>query len=271
MTTKCRYLLAVALIAYCHAKLIAGDQPDGGYIVTYGEIKRVGDQQYSLQIKQKTVRRDELLKDLSDPDRETRLDAIRAIARKGKLPKQDSPALIKALGAALKDKEISVRYNAVEVLSDLGPDCVAVLPAMIEMMKEKEALVRGQTIRAIAQLGPDAKPAIPAFVVALSDEQHLVAGLASHALGEIGAAAVPALVDALKSPEPNARTEAVHALAMIGPAAKEAVQPLKQLVAGSDQLLSYKARQAIEDIEETPGRAVRIYSRKASRNPQNSK
>jgi len=247
------------MIGWWGIAIVVTARPEGEYTIKNAEIKPAGNGRYSLQLKEKMVGLGQLLNELKSKERESRLNALRAIAWPEDWPKNDSGALIKVLGDCLKDKEVSVRYHAVDALSRVGPECVAVLPALMVTAKDKEALIRGQALRAIGKIGPEAKPAIPGLIDSLDDEQHLIAGLASHALGNIGVDAVPALIKALRNPNVQVRTEATTALAMIGPKAKEAIPALKELFADSDKSVAYQARSAVNDIEEAPGRAIRIF------------
>jgi HEAT repeat protein len=218
---------------------------------------------HGWEVKKATL--DELLKAMRSEDRFTRLSAIRANEWPDLWPKSDAPALIKALGEALQDKEISVRVNAAQVLRLVGPDCIAVLPDLLESMKEDDAFVKGWSIQAIGMIGPEASSAVPALVQVLTDEKEgsdlspqqkdLVGMHAAFALANIGPDAVPSLVALLK--RQGAAVLACQALRKIGPQARAAIPALKELA--SDKQLGWHARCALEEIEETRGRNASPY------------
>ena len=83
---------------------------------------------------------------------------------------------------------------------------------------------------AMAVLGPTAKSAAPMLVGKLNHVQPWVRCSAMDALAAMGADAVPALVDTLKNGPGNAPIRAAIVMENIGPAAKDAIPTLEQVM-----------------------------------------
>ncbi len=202
-----------------------------------------------------------LLPLLSDEALQVRLDVAHVLRSIGR------PAVPHVLGALRNDPSPIGRGTAAEVLAQMQPKPVEVVPFLLEATKDKEGLVRVQAGNALWQIGqrPEAiqilaeglkdkdpvvrkhaifalsnsgsaaKAAIPALIEALKDENpaSMAAVLAADMLGKFGPEAkeaVPALVQALESKFPAHVGSAVDALGNIGPEAKAAVPALIKLM-----------------------------------------
>src|SRR2546423_1686501 len=93
---------------------------------------------------------DALVKDLDSADRETRLNAINALAEIGPDAKKAVPGLIKILH--VKDEEL--RLNAALALGKMGKDAVAPLA---KLLGDKDLDTRYYAISALGWIGKDAK------------------------------------------------------------------------------------------------------------------
>lgn len=89
---------------------------------------------------------------------------------------------------------------------------------------------------------------LPARYVLPSFEQRTEQQVAAEALGQIGSRAVPQLVQALKSPEPSVRRQAVDVLMRMGPDAKDAVPELTRLLEDEDEGVRKMASRALGRI-----------------------
>jgi HEAT repeat protein len=241
-------------------EMMATVRADEPYTIKHADIKPVAGG-YSLQFTEKKASIEELLSELKVDNLDTRKDAIRAIQWPEHWPAKDRKALIEALGDRLKDSDAGIRFTAAESLDYVGTDAVAVLPALMEATKDENDLIRSRAIGAISKIGPKAKPAIPVLITRLGDKQKLIAGFAADALGNIGSEAVPSVEKELNSKNAQVRKLAADALAMIGPDAKDAVAALKELLNDDDKKVARAAQLAIDDIEEKPGRTIRIFPR----------
>ena len=72
-------------------------------------------------------------------------------------------AAAEALGKALKDKDLSVRYDAAQSLSVFGPDAKAALPALTAALDEEDVEVLKKVIYALGEMGPSADQASAAI------------------------------------------------------------------------------------------------------------
>jgi hypothetical protein len=79
---------------------------------------------------------------------------------------------------------------------------------------------------------------------------------AADALGRIGPPAVPSLIEALKSPDPEARLQAAQVLARMGSDAKEAVPDLIRLLDDPDERIRKAATRALGRIGPDAAAAV---------------
>ena len=96
-----------------------------------------------------------------------------------------------ALGAALGDKSLRVRLNALEIVVRVGPPVAATVPAIVATLADKEALVLA--VWALGKMGPASVDAVPALVAVHAKQPAMV----EAALLDIGPLAAPALVAAL--------------------------------------------------------------------------
>jgi outer membrane protein assembly factor BamB len=139
------------------------------------------------------------------------------------------PAAIPLLVELLRDRRVSARRGAVDVLIDFAPDTEAIQPALRRALRDADAEVAGDAARALAALGRRAGPSVAALVATLSHEDAYVRVYAAEALAAVGPRAGPAsaaLARALGDPVPGVRWAAAEALAGIGPAAESAVPRL---------------------------------------------
>src|ERR1019366_2237679 len=251
-------LMATLMVLSAALQADAGQSED--YTIRYGEIKPIGNGFYSLQLKEKKVTLEQLLKEMKAPERTTRLDAVRAVELPKDWPKKDRGDLIKALGECLTDQDVAVRYAAGEILGcDVGPDAIIVLPRLLEAVKDEEPFVRRFALRAIAKIGPKAKDAIPVLVKALDDENKFIRRDAAHALTYLGPAAVPALIDSLKDSKGQVRMDILNFIPEMGEDAKPALPALSKLLGDSDSFVAYRVRRAMEDIGNLPEYRRRDY------------
>jgi len=168
------------------------------------------------------------------------------IARLGK------PA-VPALARALHDENAYTRCWAARVLGKIGPQAKEVVPVLIGMLEDKEHGQFGAgaaAARALGNMGPDAKRAVPELVKLLENASMRAA--AAEALAKLDPAEnekhIPIFVKALRSAIAWQRRDAIHALGRMGPAAKEAVPALEELLYDLDKSVRSAAAEAIEEI-----------------------
>lgn len=133
---------------------------------------------------------------------------------------------------ALKDKDVAVRFKALQVLGQAGPQAKEAVPPLLDMLRDKElgSLFEAVVPSTLAGIGP---PAVPALGTALKDPQPIVRRVAAFALRLIGPGAkeaMPALIAALDDEQAMVRMQAASALGAIGPDARASVTKLGMLV-----------------------------------------
>jgi HEAT repeat protein len=149
---------------------------------------------------------------------------------------------------ALKDPDPEVRYNAAQILIDVGPSGKFAVPAIQEQLKdEKVSWVKVKFIEAIWILDkPSTVKALlpPLLEIVKEDKSEMARASACNVIGLFGSSlaksplskqAVTALMLALKDADATVRAEAAVALGEIGPAAKAAVPKLLETLK-SDKL-----------------------------------
>lgn len=165
---------------------------------------------------------------LEDPDRGARIEASLALAKMAPA----SRVAVGALGKALSDKEPWVRMNAVHALLTLRKDARPAVPELI-------AAIKDETNRTNLQ----------AFINTIQEVAAVTVGFASAGSDE----AVPALIDALKTTNtPTLRMAAARGLGIVGPEARTAIEPLKELLKDKDEDLREIAARALSRIEVEP-------------------
>jgi hypothetical protein len=120
---------------------------------------------------------------------------------------------VDALADLLDDPE--VRIPAMRALRTMGPAAVGALPTVEAQLKHEDSFIRMHALLALDGIGPEA---IDAMAGSVTDSLPGVAALAAHALGRKGpgaASALPALEQALQSPNPRVRNQAIAAVRAI--------------------------------------------------------
>ncbi|MCS6886544.1 MAG: protein kinase [Acidobacteriota bacterium] len=178
---------------------------------------------------------------LSDESEELRLEAV-AMLKFSKEPKA-----VEALGEALYDSSINVKFAAAEALSKFGKNASAVvLSAISDSLRNRDYTTARYAINAAGRL---ADPEfVPVLLEALSCQDTFVASEAALALGHIkDRRAVSELVDALLSNDASVRFTAAHALGELADPAALSGLTLR-LCEDEDEGVRAKARWAINAI-----------------------
>jgi HEAT repeat protein len=155
------------------------------------------------------------------------------------------PLLARALRA---DKEL--RLQAALSLEKMGTVAKAAVPELVGALSDTEPDFRQQVVVTLGSIGPAAKTAVPFLIKDIQDPFRRPDALA--ALARIGAPAVPALIQALETRRLRpVRKEIAETLGEIGPAAKDAINPLLSLFAYStDKEVRQAAQQALVRIQQ---------------------
>jgi HEAT repeat protein len=141
----------------------------------------------------------DLIKQLSDPDADTRRAAAKALGEAGGDAKVAVPALVRAL----KDRDLFVRRFAAQALGEIGPEAKQAVPALQAALKDPRQEVQEAAATALGKLGPAAGASVLASVVRDPDREPEVRRKAAEALGRMGPEArsvLPTLIAVLKGP-----------------------------------------------------------------------
>ncbi len=109
------------------------------------------------------------IQEIKDKDPSVRENAIATVKLYGQTAREAAPALI----GELNDKDVSLRVNAAITLGIIGlpeKDLPAGVTGLMRMLNnESQSIVRYQAAMAIGRLGPDARAAIPALLATAKD------------------------------------------------------------------------------------------------------
>jgi HEAT repeat protein len=219
-----------------------------------------------------------------------------------------SPAVLEALGKALRDDSPAVRQNVAYALGRLGGDAV---PYLRQALQDGDVLVRRDAASSLSGLGDKARPAVADLVGALNkpgtdsevkkiilagvvklvkpDDKDAISDLvkvlsdgdpevqrnAAFALSNIGgegaAAAIPVLRKALFDHDPAIRSQAAAAFKNIGPAAVLAVPDLIKALGDPNKEVCTYAALALGGIEKEAAPAVPALVRVLADTKENEK
>jgi HEAT repeat protein len=124
----------------------------------------------------------------ADDNAAVRRAAVRVLAAISRI--SADPAVVDALGAALKDSDSSVRGLAAAALVNVARAAPQLARALAEAVGDPDQNVRIAALSALAAVGPAAKTVMPTVTAALKDPNSAVRIAAANALGAMQAAAV---------------------------------------------------------------------------------
>lgn len=185
-----------------------------------------------------------LARALADVDARARRHLVDILEIIGPAAREATPALVDALA----DSDRFVRWAAARALGKLGPSCSeTAVPALASLLTDTDPDIRLAAATALEQWGPACRTALPNLIRAVEDrampEVRLVV---MRILARLGSReAVPALCSALADPDEQVRSMAAYNLGLIGPAAGEAVNALRQVHADPSPRVQSTASQAL--------------------------
>jgi hypothetical protein len=188
---------------------------------------------------------------LKSASEEQRPILIRAIGSFGADAAPACPQLI----VALSDPSAAVREASAAALAQVGQyTSTDALAALSKALTDTDPEVRDLAAVALRSMGPKAARAIPQLVQALNDPVDYVRVLAAEALGAMGASAsaavAPLATKLLTKDQVFVSSAVASALGDIGPAAKDALPALNQVLA--QRRVGSAAEEAILRIEGKP-------------------
>lgn len=182
------------------------------------------------------------------------------------LGEDGQPRPVAQLVKALEDSDPSVRIEAAEDLSKLGPGAVEAMPSLLEALVDDNADVRSAAAQALGAMGRKAVSAAPALIEALEDDGVTASGkpvwvAIASALGSIGPKIVPELIVALDHEHPRVCTGAAAALHDVGPEANSAVEKLIKVIQKDDPRVRRAAIFALMGIGPEAAAAVPVLTK----------
>jgi HEAT repeat protein len=158
------------------------------------------------------------------------------VPRKARRPEPDGagqpaqPPLEKADLADSADPAVKPHDRLARRLGPADPEVARLLKQLFSAVKTE----RVAAMKALGNRGTAGKDAVPILVERLCRYAADEADLAARALAQIGASSVPELVKALADASPAVRKRGLWALGVIGPDAREAVQPVSDFLTDKD-------------------------------------
>jgi HEAT repeat protein len=158
----------------------------------------------------------------------------------------DIEPVLPRLRQLLGGDDPALRLAAAHALAWHSPaDVDDIVPVVVSALTDSKA-VEPHSTAILLRLGPGAKAAVPAF------EKHLREGHArflaiTPALGDAAGPLVPVLVDLLKSLK--TRFQALRALDLLGPTAKESVPALREAMHDADDIVRFYAFLALASVD----------------------
>jgi HEAT repeat protein len=186
---------------------------------------------------------------LKQKDPEGSVFGARGLAKLGKQAKDAIPALVEVAKAG----DTGVRREAIEALAAVGPDAKTAGPLYVAALKDASAdsAVRQSALLALGQLGKDLekdKETVAAVLDAVKDTDKQVKKAALAAVGKLGPVVgapgakqvMPTVIDFLQDSDAGLRDQAFETVAGLGPLARDAVNPLINIMEKKDVKLYVK-------------------------------
>lgn len=148
----------------------------------------------------------------ADANPRVQVQAITALWQATQRPELVLPTLAELL----QGPDMLVRYQAVSVITLMGPEAAPMLPRLLPLLQRSDPVSPRVALGALASLGPSAAPAVPQMLQALDDPAlRPVAAWALGAVGPAAQAAVPRLTACMNDPEETLRISAAASLCKI--------------------------------------------------------
>jgi HEAT repeat protein len=192
----------------------------------------------------------ELVAGLNSPDEAKRLDAIAQLGHQGEKAAEAVPAL----AALLKDPSPKVRAYTALTLGEIGAPAKPAVPALVLLVADSDKTVRLQALGALARIKPGPRVTVPLFLKLLKESDPAARQHALNALADAGEKAVPFLLVAMK--HEKATYWCCLVLRQIGPAAKDAVPALTELIGDKRPEVRREAILALAHIGDAAAPAV---------------
>lgn len=190
-----------------------------------------------------------LVEALRSNDSRSRRAAVTELGKMGAVAREAA----EALSEILLSNESQIRWNAAQILRNVGVADGAAIVNIIQAHGHKDSLGRTAATYAMGGVSPEAAPAAPAICALLTDELPAIREAAVFALGKIGPGAKTAYVRlrAMENdPDANVRRQVMVAIVAVGPrdAENDTVNPMREEIAKDKRLIADEARLARGEI-----------------------
>jgi HEAT repeat protein len=200
-----------------------------------------------------------LLRALKDEDWIVRADVAAALTYIGRANPEvgsDSPEVVLALAAALRDQNGEVRRNALRGLYSFGQRAKPAVPALLEALQNPDAAVRVLSARTLLRIDPETvsqASVLPLLLKSLTDNDRVARWAAIEALAEVqneAATVVPAIAERLQQdPDPDVRLVAARCLSQLGRQAQAAAPALLSALKDKDSRVRDRAAATLKKID----------------------
>jgi len=164
---------------------------------------------------------------------------------------QGIAAALAPLGRSLADPDVGARRAALDILESLGPASSPAAPILVKALEDPDRFVRWAATRTLGKIAPQmAETAVPGLVRLLSDadlDLRLAATTTLERYGPAAREAVPALVRLVYAQEAaEVRVAAIRVLIRIGqPSGQEPIVALRTVLADPDERVRRMAAQGL--------------------------
>jgi HEAT repeat protein len=185
---------------------------------------------------------------LGDASDQVKVGVTRALARLGRA----TPEVVTGLCQLLQDDTPDVQASAALALGKLGPEARAAGEPLLRTLQTGDTSLREQVLRAVALIQPP--EAATAFMAGLRDNDAQNRKLASAGLmkaeGDVPAEVLPLLLESLKDPDLQVRSNAAGVLGRVKPLPTGAVPLLAACATIPDDGLRLNVTRALYNAED---------------------
>ncbi len=179
------------------------------------------------------------------------------------------PKPVSELIALLDSADNAARLDAIAALADRGKDAATAVDALLRQLDAEDPVVRGSAATALGAIGAEGDKVVPILIAHFSDGEFMeryeprheviplfaVYGLAAAKFGE---AALDALIQALQSDSDLAFVGAAVGLESMGAGAAKAMPQIMNMLRGSDQKRRRTAAGIVRGIGPSAAEAVPV-------------
>jgi HEAT repeat protein len=191
---------------------------------------------------------------LDDPRQSVRVKAVRALGSLGRQARELLlPVHTSLKRASLWDDDETIRAQAVEILVQAGEWSRPPIADLIQALNDANAPIRFSAAQALGERGEESQPAVGLLLQkALRDPDGGVR-MALYKIDRHEEKILPMLIKALQGPDEVRRWIAADCLGEIGPAAREALPALREVLRQEfkSPLIRASVALALEKIEQT--------------------